>query len=146
MIAYWQLFFSSFTTNLIFFPWLKDFALTTMLLNGNYDSLTMYTVVVLATTIASVANYFIGWLLMVCNNIYRTKSQKPAKTALKSKTLGYFLLPTSFLSIIGESVSLLGGFLRLNFARFLLINIAIRLIFLYLLIFKNINIDFLKKF
>ena len=146
MMAYWQLFFSSFTTNLIFFPWLKDFALATMLLNGNYDSLAIYAVVILATTIASVANYFLGWLLMICNNIYRIKLQKPAKTALKHKTLGYFFLPIGFLSIIGESISLLGGFLRLNFIRFLLINIAIRLIFFYLLIFKNINIDFLEKF
>jgi membrane protein YqaA with SNARE-associated domain len=145
-MAYWQLFFTSFTTNLIFFPWLKDFALTTMLLNGNYNSLIIYAVVVLATTIASISNYFIGWFLMICNNIYRIKSQQPAKTALKHKTLGYFFLPIGFLSIIGESISLLGGFLRLNFARFLLINVAIRLIFFYLLIFKNINIDFLEKF
>jgi membrane protein YqaA with SNARE-associated domain len=145
-MAYWQLFLSSLTTNLIFLPWYKDFALTTMLLNGNYDSLTIYTVVVLATVIASVANYFLGWLLMICNNIYRIKYRKPAKTALKHKTLGYFFLPIGYLSIIGESINLLGGFLRLNFTRFFLINVATRLIFFYLLIFKNINIDFLENF
>ena len=146
-MAYWSLFYDTFLVNIIIFPWLKSWALPTMLINDSYNKLAIYLSITLATIMTSAINYYIGRLSLFYLEKHRRKIFLSELKQNRNKfILCFILLSFSYISIIGEAICFLMGLIKMNFGKFLLSIILIRVVINYLLIFQNIDIDFLQRF
>jgi membrane protein YqaA with SNARE-associated domain len=140
---YFFLFIDSLFSGLILPP-RKEMALPAMMIlnDGKFNLWVMFMIAIIANITAATINCWLGkYFLFV-------KEKKAGKIIIQQKynkflRLFLFVLPISFLSIIGNPLCFLGGVLGFRIRTLIMIIAPARIIYYYLLIFWQINIDIL---
>lgn len=140
---YFFLFIDSLFSGLILPP-RKEMALPAMIIlnNGRFNLWIIFIIAIIANITAATINCWLGrYFLFV-------REKKAGKIIIQEKyrrflRLFLLLLPISFLSIIGNPLCFLGGVLGFRISKLIMIIAPARIIYYYLLIFWQINIDIL---
>ncbi|MGD9718211.1 MAG: YqaA family protein [Sulfurimonadaceae bacterium] len=83
--------------------------------------------------LAICVNYALGFWLYEKTHAKLEGSKTGAKSLAWGHRYGYFILPFSFLPVIGDPLTLVAGVLRLNFVWFLVIAGSLRVLRYYFL-------------
>ncbi|MEA3229181.1 MAG: DedA family protein [Campylobacterota bacterium] len=125
------LFFSAFLAATIF-PFSSEVIFVTAILND----LSFLNAMLYASSgniLAIIVNYWLGYWLYEKTHIKLKSSNIGRKSLYYGHSYGYFILPLSWLPILGDPLTLVAGVLRLNFALFIIIAGFFRIIRYYLL-------------
>ncbi|MDY0122079.1 MAG: DedA family protein [Sulfurimonas sp.] len=83
--------------------------------------------------LAIILNYWLGYWLYEKTKTKLTKSKTGTKALAYGGKYGYFILPFTWLPVIGDPLTLVAGVLRLNFYTFVLVSGSLRVLRYYAL-------------
>lgn len=121
-MIYLMLFAISFASATLL-PSQSELFLGTMIIFGNYNILTLITIASVGNILGSITNYYIGrYLTRFENTRFVNKNSKIFKkaTALYEK-YGKITLFFAWVPVIGDPLTIIGGFFRVNFKQFVII-------------------------
>jgi membrane protein YqaA with SNARE-associated domain len=87
----------------------------------------------LGNILAIILNYWFGYWLSEKTKIKLSKSKTGLKSLAYGKKYGYFILPFTWLPIIGDPLTLVAGVIRIRFVWFVIIAGSLRVIRYYFL-------------
>lgn len=125
------LFFSAFLAGTIL-PFSSELALIVAIENGmqTYNAIFFAS---LGNVLAIVVNYMLGYFLYEKTKTKLLKTKIGRRTYIYGHKWGYFALLFSFLPVVGDPLTIVGGLFRLKFIWFILISGSLR-IFRYILV------------
>ncbi len=132
MLLALSLFVTSFLAATIL-PFSSEVALVAAIQNG-LDKNTAFVIASLGNVLAIVFNYYLGYFLYQKSKQKLLQSKTGKKAFIFGHRYGYVALFLSWLPIIGDSLTLVAGLLKLRFWLFLLISGTLRVARYYLII------------
>ncbi|MES2678204.1 MAG: VTT domain-containing protein [Pseudomonadota bacterium] len=135
------LFFDSLIAALIL-PIRSEVAIYAMLIFKKYNQHLIFLIVLCASVLGSLINWFIGKKLQILkqSKALKNKAAEMQNAELKWNKYLVWLLIFSPLKILGNPLSLLAGFLNTSFRKFLTIIFLSKFIYYFWLIyFSNLN-------
>ena len=138
---YLMLFFDSLFSAIIVPPRRESVLPVIIALQNNRYQLELVALLaILGNVLGSVFNWFIGryFIFIKEKKVQANNVEKHQKLLIKYM---YFLIPFSFLSLIGAPLCFVAGFVRIKLLNFLLLLILGKLIYYNLLIFCGLDLD-----
>jgi membrane protein YqaA with SNARE-associated domain len=138
--AYLFLFFDSFFANFIL-CFSNEMAAKLVIIFGNYNRFLVFIVTLSGSILGLTANFTIGRYLTFLKDtgFLKNKSAEIANAEIKWNKFVVWLLLFSFISAIANPLSLIAGFLRTNFKKFLSLILIGKFSYYLLLIFANFD-------
>jgi membrane protein YqaA with SNARE-associated domain len=138
---YLMLFFDSLFSAIIVPPRRESVLPVIIALQNNRYQLELVALLaILGNVLGSVFNWFIGryFIFIKEKKVQANNAEKHQKLLIKYM---HFLIPFSFLSLIGAPLCFVAGFVRIKLLNFLLLLILGKLIYYNLLIFCGLDLD-----
>ncbi len=138
--AYLFLFFDSFFANFIL-CFSNEMAAKLFITIGNYNHFLVFIVALTGSIFGLISNWGVGRGLVFLKNtdFFKNKSAELANATIKWNKFVIWLLLFSFISAIANPLSLIAGFLKTNFKKFLSLIFIGKFSYYLLLIFANFD-------
>ena len=133
---YLYLSFDSLTAAIIL-PIRSESAIHAMIIFGNYNSLIIFTIALISSTLGSVINWQIGKSLISLRStkLLKNYQKEIALAEINWDKYVVWMLLFSALKILGNPLSLLAGFLKTSFKKLLLLIILGKAVYYFYLLF-----------
>ena len=139
MIAYLSLFLISFLSATLF-PLSSELTLIGLINKDTYDSYGLVATASLGNILGSVFNWLLGFYLLkyIGRKWFPFKEQQIQSASKQFNKYGIWSLLFAWLPIIGDSLTMIAGILRVNFLLFLIL-VSIGKLFRYLILLFTLN-------
>ena len=139
MIAYFSLFLISFLSATLF-PLSSELTLIGLINKDTYNSFGLVATASLGNILGSVINWLLGFYLLkyIGKKWFPFKEQQIQSASKQFNKYGIWSLLFAWLPIIGDSLTLIAGILRVNFLLFLIL-VSIGKLFRYLILLFTLN-------
>jgi membrane protein YqaA with SNARE-associated domain len=139
--AYLFLFFDSFFASLIL-CFNNEMAVKLMTMIGSYNHLLVFILALSGSMLGLISNFLIGKYLTFLKNtdFFKKRSKEMLNAEAKWNQFLIWMLLASFISALANPLSLLAGFLKTSFKKFLILTLISKFIYYFLLIFADFNL------
>ena len=138
MTAYFFIFFISFLAATIF-PFSSELTLIGLLNTGFYSSFILISTASLGNILGSIFNWLLGFYLLkyINKKWFPFKQNQINMASNRFSKYGVWSLLFAWLPVVGDSLTLIAGILRVNFLKFLIlvtVGKVSRYVFVYVLV------------
>jgi len=139
--SYLFLFFDSFFSALILPPRSEMVAKAMVALRG-YNSYLIFILALSASTLGSIINWWIGkyFTFLRHTEFFQKKQNEIANSEKKWHKYLVWILLFSWLDVIGAPFAVMAGFFKTKVKKFLLLILASKILYYYLLIFNDLDL------